>query len=80
MLARYINPRHRFFDNRQEVLHEDSFVVSSVRRRDVRRAVRGRRRRRRAHLQLAPWKALGDDLLPALDSFGTITYRKLWEK
>ena len=36
--------------------------------------------RRRAHLQLAPWKALGDDLLPALDSFGTIGYRKLWEK
>ena len=36
--------------------------------------------RRREHLQLSPWKALGDDVLPALDSCGRIGYRKLWEK
>ena len=36
--------------------------------------------RRRAHLQLAPWKALGDDVLPALDSFGKVGHSKLWQK
>jgi len=36
--------------------------------------------RKREYIRQEIWRELGNDLLPTLDSFGRIVYRKLWKK